>query len=375
MGTGVSCKIYQQNPIFWDGNLVNLVNHWFSLSAMQPLRRPGPLSGQVVRTRRGFAARIHHHGSPRRSHSATRGPHDVWQGPGLLLLRQTGECGDRSRLLPSWIQNPEMLVVMIVTGKRCDVLYLWWTKDEKLRTNIRLIEIPVLGPQNLPFDGVRCGFGVSPMLGMPNLPFFSNVYPDGPGGQLGTFRSATHCCWLAKPYLGLGQVWRFHATIFCHFDHFGCQPSNLKVSNEVWNTSLWGPARVFFLDQIHCSKLTPSRPARALWSPPAPPESKLAPPPRRVRRGEGFQEIELFWKLTFHHQPVYSVFLKEYWLVGVHLAGQLWTLEFHGKSFVVLSMLQCCARARRARRRSPAAAAENAFGLLRGRELDSLSTN
>ena len=52
----------------------------------QPLRLPrwlGPLPGQMVRARRGFAARLYHHGAPGGSHSATGGPHDVRQGQGL----------------------------------------------------------------------------------------------------------------------------------------------------------------------------------------------------------------------------------------------------------------------------------------------------
>ena len=34
----------------------------------------------MVRPGRGVAARVHHHGAPRGSHSATGGPHDVRQG-------------------------------------------------------------------------------------------------------------------------------------------------------------------------------------------------------------------------------------------------------------------------------------------------------
>ena len=58
-----------------DGNLHISFPHWSSAP-----RRPGPLPGQVVRARRGFAARLHHHRAPWRSHRATRGPYDVRQG-------------------------------------------------------------------------------------------------------------------------------------------------------------------------------------------------------------------------------------------------------------------------------------------------------
>ena len=46
----------------------------------------------MVRPGRGFAARIHHHGSPRGSHSTTGGPHDVRQGE----APRAGQSGDLS---------------------------------------------------------------------------------------------------------------------------------------------------------------------------------------------------------------------------------------------------------------------------------------